>query len=135
MNKKELAYAIEVWIEYKLYEDCDLIELIQLFEHLKTTSANKEPSLDYIKQVVCEYFNIPVDYLDLKTNKRDFVEPRQAAHFIARKMTTNSLSIIGQKIGNKDHATILHSCKTISNLMETDKQFRHKIELIENRLK
>jgi chromosomal replication initiator protein len=45
------------------------------------------------------------------------------------------LATIGAHIGKMDHATVLHACKTVHNLIDTDKQFRVDIEEIEKRLK
>ena len=50
-------------------------------------------------------------------------------------MTKCSLAVIGNAIGNKDHATVLHACKTVNNLIETDKAFKQDLEEIEKRLK
>ncbi len=50
-------------------------------------------------------------------------------------MTKASLSSIGSIIGGKDHATVLHACKTVTNLIETDKQFRGQMEELEKKIK
>jgi len=55
--------------------------------------------------------------------------------YFSKSLTNNSLSAIGSKIGKKDHATVLHACKTISNLIETDKEFKSQIREIEAQLK
>ena len=52
------------------------------------------------------------------------VQARQLAMFFAKKYTKLSLANIGKYIGKRDHATVLHACKTVDNLNETDKQFR-----------
>jgi chromosomal replication initiator protein len=55
--------------------------------------------------------------------------------FFSKTLTKSSLASIGAQIGRKDHATVLHACKTVNNLIDTDKQFRHDVEEIEKRLK
>jgi chromosomal replication initiator protein len=63
------------------------------------------------------------------------VQARQVAMFFSKNLTKSSLATIGLQIGGKDHATVLHACKTVNNLIETDKQFKNQIEEIEKKLK
>ena len=97
--------------------------------------TQREISVDYIQKTVCEYFGLDVIALHSKTRKREIVQARQIAMFFSKSMTNSSLSTIGAKIGNKDHATVLHACKTINNLMETDKEFKSQIIEIESQIK
>lgn len=85
--------------------------------------TTRDLSIDYIQKVVCDYFGLPVDILYSKSRKREIVQARQLAMYFSKIHTKSSLSTIGQLCGNKDHATVLHACKTISNLIETDKRF------------
>jgi chromosomal replication initiator protein len=98
-------------------------------------NTRKEISIDYIQKVVCDYFNIPLNMIGSKTRKREIVQVRQIAMYFAKQLTKASLSSIGTKIGNKDHATVLHACKTVNNLIETDKRFKIDIEEISKKLK
>ena len=66
--------------------------------------------------------------LQSKTRKRHIVQARQLAMFFAKKYTKASLASIGSQIGKRDHATVLHACKTVDNLSSTDKQFRKFVE-------
>lgn len=88
-----------------------------------------------IKEKVGKYYNIPVEILDSNTRKREIVQARQIAMFFSKSLTKSSLSVIGSQIGDKDHATVLHACKTVNNLIDTDKKFRMQIDEIEGRLK
>lgn len=98
-------------------------------------NTKREISIDYIQKVVCDYFNMPVELLKSKTRKREIVQARQIAMFFAKSLTKSSLATIGHNIGGKDHATVLHACKTVNNLIDTDKRFRGYIEDIEKKLK
>ena len=98
-------------------------------------NTKREISIDYIQKVVCNYFNIGVDQLQSKTRKREIVQARQVAMFFSKSLTKSSLASIGTQIGGKDHATVLHACKTVNNLIETDKRFRLQIDEIEKKLK
>jgi chromosomal replication initiator protein len=98
-------------------------------------NTKREVSIDYIQKVVCNYFDVPVDSLQSKTRKREIVQARQVAMYFSKNLTKSSLATIGAQIGGKDHATVLHACKTVNNLVETDKQFKNQIEEIEKKLK
>ncbi|MFC2096268.1 chromosomal replication initiator protein DnaA [Bacteroidota bacterium] len=98
-------------------------------------NSKKEISVDYIQKVVCDYFSLSPDLLQSKTRKREIVQARQIAMYFSKSMTKSSLASIGALIGGKDHATVLHACKTVNNLMDTDKRFKSQIESIEKKLK
>ncbi|MGC9344656.1 MAG: helix-turn-helix domain-containing protein, partial [Bacteroidales bacterium] len=98
-------------------------------------NTKREISIDYIQKVVCNYFNIGVEQLQSKTRKREIVQARQVAMYFSKSLTKSSLATIGTQIGGKDHATVLHACKTVNNLIETDKRFRIQIDEIEKKLK
>lgn len=100
---------------------------------VKNTKA--EITIDYIQKIVCDYFNMPVDSLQSRTRKREVVQARQIAMYLSKNFTKSSLASIGSQIGSKDHATVLHACKTVVNLLDTDRQFKTDLEEIERRLK
>ena len=94
----------------------------------------KEVSVEYIINIVCEYFKISPEQLALNTRKRQVVQARQIAMYLAKKYSNASLAAIGQQCGKKDHATVHHACKTIANQLETDKQFKVMFADIEKRI-
>ena len=98
-------------------------------------NTSREISIDYIQKVVCDYFNIPVEMIHSKTRKREIVQARQLSMYFSKKHTKSSLASIGLHCGNKDHATVLHACRTVNNLVETDKQFRQFVEELDKRIK
>jgi len=97
-------------------------------------NTKKEVSIDYIQKVVSKYFEMDVTTLQSKTRKRHIVQARQLAMFFAKRMTKASLASIGSQIGSRDHATVLHACKTVDNLTETDKQFRKYVDELTKKL-
>ncbi|MBR1490714.1 MAG: chromosomal replication initiator protein DnaA [Bacteroidales bacterium] len=89
-------------------------------------------TIDLIVDTVCEYFNITRDILLSKSRKRQIVQARQIAMYECRNLIPNcSLSTIGAELGGKDHATVLHACTTVQDLMATDKAFRQYVSDIE----
>ena len=86
--------------------------------------SNTEISINYIQKTISEYFGISVDQLHSNSRKREIVQARQIAMYFSKRLTKLSLSSIGMQSGKKDHATVMHSCKTVLNLIETDKKFK-----------
>ncbi len=95
----------------------------------------KEVSVEQILDKVCVYFDVDQKMVSSKSRKREYAQARQISMFLSKKLTDQSFSRIGELIGKKDHATVLHACKTIKNLIEIDKNMRTQIEEIEKELK
>ena len=94
----------------------------------------KEQTVKSIRDLVCTTLNISAENLISNSRKREIVQARQIAMYFAKKYTKDSLTNIGNVIGKRNHATVLHACKTVQDLIETDKNFRRTIEEIENQL-
>lgn len=161
IEKKLYSYGAEMpkdVIEYLAYSITNNIRELEgaLVSLLAQSSFNKKPinlelakqiidkfvknntreiSIDYIQKVVCDYFDISLDSLNSKTRKREIVQARQLSMFFSKKLTKASLASIGLHCGNKDHATVLHACRTVNNLIETDKQFKVYVDELEKKIK
>ena len=105
------------------------------FENKIVNAMPLELSLEKIKEVVCGYFSVSEDSVASKSRVRDVANARHIAMYLSKQMTKKSLSEIGRVIGGRDHATVLHSCSVVNDLMETDKDFRSHVEEIERLLK
>lgn len=127
-----LPFSIQLEKRKTLYRVRILINKIKIENEVKNSNTL---SIDYILIVVCDYFNLSPEMIHAKTRKREIVKARQIAHYFSKSLTKSSLATIGAKIGGKDHATVLHSCKTVNNLFDTDKRYRFQIEEIEKKLK
>ncbi len=90
-------------------------------------SSSKEITIDAIQKMVCEYFDVPYDKLLQKTRKREIVQARQITMFLAKAFTKNSLKTIGEHFGGRDHTTVIHSCQTVKDLMDTDSLFKESV--------
>jgi len=94
----------------------------------------KEITIEHIIEVVCAEMNIDRERMNSSERTREVAIARQLAMYLAKKHTKQPLTNIGAAIGGRNHATVLHSCKTISNLMDTEKLFRQQVEHIEKQL-
>ncbi len=87
----------------------------------------KEINIETIQQMVCDYYDISIENLVSSKRTRNFTVPRQVAMYLSKKFTDNSLKSIGNYFGGRDHTTVIHSCRTIKDLMDTDESFREKV--------
>ena len=110
------------------------LELAQELIDKIVTDSQSEISISRIQDAVCEYFNLPHDAILAKTRKREIVQARQIAMYLSRSLTKVSLASIGAQIGGKDHATVLHACNTVCDLIDTDRTFRQYVTDIEKML-
>ena len=110
LNKKEI--------------DLDLAKKV-LKNFVKTSS--KEITIDAIQKMVCDYFDVPYEKLLQKTRKREIVQARQITMYLAKTFTKNSLKTIGEHFGGRDHTTVIHSCQTVKDLMDTDTMFKESV--------
>lgn len=134
-NIRELEGAlISLIAQSSLNKKSITLELAKQMIDKFVKNTAREVSIDYIQKVVCDYFDLPIELLKSKTRKREIVQARQIAMFFAKKMTKSSLANIGLHCGGKDHATVLHACRTVNNLQETDKHFRKYLDDLEKKL-
>lgn len=111
------------------------LELTQRIVRKVVKSESKSITVDDIINVVCKHFSLDTATIHTKSRKREVVQARQIAMFLAKSYTDFSTAKIGALIGHKDHATVLHACKTIKELREVDKTFRAEIDDIQASLK
>ncbi len=91
----------------------------------------KEITIEHIIEVVCQHLNLDRERFNSSERTREIAQARQVAMYLAHEHTKAPLTAIGSAIGGRNHATVLHSCKAVSNLMETDKMFRMQVETIQ----
>jgi len=134
-NVRELEGAIISLIAQSSFNKKEItLSLAKIIVEKFVKNIKKEVTIDQIQNVVSKYFQMDVEALHSKTRRRHVVQARQLAMFFAKKYTTHSLQNIGLQIGKRDHATVLHACRTVGNLVETDKQFRKFVEDINKKL-
>lgn len=75
-------------------------------------------------EAVCAFYNVPLSDIEGSSRKRKFAYPRQMAMYLSRTETDASLPEIGEKLGNRDHTTILYGYEKIQGLLETDADVR-----------
>ena len=99
------------------------------------TGRQMNISIDYITQIVCEYFEVDENKVREKNRKKEVVLARQVAMFLSKKLTKSSLKTIGLHFGGRDHSTVIHAYNSVEKSLSNDKtkgivdSLRNKIEL------
>lgn len=95
-------------------------------ESLKDLLAlqDKQVSIENIQRTVAEYFKIKISDLHSKRRSRSIARPRQVAMALAKELTQHSLPEIGDAFGGRDHTTVLHACRKVKELRETNQDIR-----------
>ncbi|MEF9924342.1 MAG: DnaA/Hda family protein, partial [Muribaculaceae bacterium] len=96
--------------------------------------SKRQVNFEYITEVVSSYFNIDSDKIFGKSRKREISDARQVVMFLAKKFTKFSSTTIGLKL-SRNHATVLHACKTIEERLSIDKTLQGDLQKIESELK
>ena len=107
------------------------IELAKRVIGKTVKQEKKQITLEKIQNVVSNYFSIELKEIHSKSRKREIVQARQVAMFLSKKYTDYSYSHIGNLVGKRDHATVLHACRSIQNNLDIDKSFRLTMKDIE----
>jgi chromosomal replication initiator protein len=100
------------------------IELIK--ESLKDLLAlqDRQVSMDNIQRTAAEYYKIKVADMMSRRRSRSVARPRQMAMALSKELTNHSLPEIGDSFGGRDHTTVLHACRKIKELRETNSDIR-----------
>ena len=132
-NFRELEGALISVAAYSaLSKEANSVELASRVTRKIVGPDKGHVTIDKVQKTVCEYFNITRESLLSMSRKRQIVQARQISMFLSRNLMPNcSLSTIGAETGGKDHATVLHACATVTDLMATDKTFKKYVNDLE----
>lgn len=135
-NVRELEGALNRIEAYaRFHKRAITIELAK--EALKDLLAaqNKQVSIENIQKTVAEFYRIKIVDLLSKKRSRVIARPRQIAMTLARELTQLSLPEIGNAFGGRDHSTVLHACKTIESLRNSDSALSADFSLLNQTLR
>ena len=131
-NVREMeGFLISLIAQSSLNRKAITISLAKQMVERFVNSSNHEITINYIINTVCEEMGTSRSDFFTSSRKRNVVQARQLSMYFAKKYTKASLNVIGEQCGGKDHATVIHSLKTVANLLDTDKDFRAVADAIE----
>lgn len=100
---------------------------IQVFDEEKL-------SVESIEEEVCRYYHLDKNTLHSRSKKQEVARARQVAMFLSKKHTDKSYAYIGEVMGNRNHATVIHACKLVEQSLDLDKALHNDVQKIESAL-
>lgn len=136
-NVRDLESALQNILGYEelIGQEPNLDNVKNLLRDLLSSSYAENISLDIIKKVIADEYQISVADLTGKKRDKKFVIPRQIAIYIAREITEISFMELGREMGGKDHSTIMHAYNTISEKIKFDPSLESRIQLFIREIK
>ena len=130
-NVRELEGALKRVLAYASFHAAD-ITLAVAKEALRDLIAvqNRQVSIENIQKTVADYYKIRIADMQSKKRSRAIARPRQVAMALSKELTELSLPEIGNRFGGRDHTTVLHACRQISQLRETNPEISHDVNFL-----
>lgn len=116
--------------------DSQEIDLVLAKKTVKEIATGRQVniSIDYITQIVCEYFEVDENKLREKNRKKEIVLARQIAMFLSKKLTKSSLKTIGLHFGGRDHSTVIHAYNSVDQMVSDDNSTKDIVDSIRNKI-
>ncbi|MDP6208088.1 MAG: helix-turn-helix domain-containing protein, partial [Roseibacillus sp.] len=105
-----------------------------LLRDILREEAAAKVTIDTIQKMVADYYDIRVADMTSRRRPAKIAFPRQIAMYLSRKLTGGSLVEIGEAFGGRDHGTVIHACKKVEQMMQTDDQVRQTVAALGARL-
>lgn len=135
-NVRRLEGALMRVASYGSLSDRELTrEVIEnLLRDIFQEQAKRAVTIDQIQRKVAEQFDVRLADMTSKRRPANIAFPRQIAMYLARELTSTSLSDIGDAFGGKDHGTVMHAVKLVKKRMTEDEKTRHVIQMLDSQL-
>jgi chromosomal replication initiator protein len=106
-------------------------------EVLKNIIQEREPvfSVESIQKTVADFYKISIPDLKSPRRTKNLAHPRHVAMYLCKKITRSSFPEIGAKFGGKDHTTVMHACRKIESLLETNLRLQEEISILEKTIR
>ncbi|MDD2947310.1 MAG: chromosomal replication initiator protein DnaA [Rugosibacter sp.] len=135
-NVRELEGALNRVIAYAGFHGKEItLEVAKDALRDIINSTNRQISLDQIQKIVSDFYKIKVTELHSKKRTRAIARPRQIAMWLARELTAHSLPEIGDFFGGRDHTTVIHACRTISESKLNNQEINNHLQVLLQTLK
>ena len=135
-NVRELEGALNKLLAYhNLCNETITMDIAQKeLQNIITPDKPREITPQLIIEVVTEHFNISMDQMISRSRSSDIAKPRQIAMFLCKTMTDSSLDVIGSFLGGRDHSTIIHGIKKISDEYDANENTKTLIDTIKKKI-
>ncbi len=134
-NVRELEGALHKLLAYSRFQNSHItLEMAKIALRDVISGPRGVLSIEMIQKVVADYYKVKVSDLYGKRRLASFVLPRQVAMFLCKELTQKSLPDIGESFGGRDHTTVLHSVRKITQEKQDNPQLNHQIHVIQQTL-
>lgn len=135
-NIRELEGALTRIVAYSSLTNREInVDLSsEALKDIISSSRPKQITVNLIKDVVSQYYNIRTEEFNSKRRTRSISFPRQIAMFLSRELTDLSLPKIGEEFGGRDHTTVIHAYEKIMKDINNDSDFANKVEQIKKEI-
>lgn len=135
-NVRELEGALKKVLAYARFHNREItLELAREALRDLLAAFNRQITFELVQKTVCDYYKIKLAELLSKKRTRNIARPRQVAMYLTKELTPASLPAIGDAFGGRDHTTVLHACRTITELRLNDQQLNHDLHVLVQVLK
>ncbi|MBL8382181.1 MAG: chromosomal replication initiator protein DnaA [Burkholderiales bacterium] len=135
-NVRELEGALRKLVAYSKFHARDItLELARDALRDLLRVQNRAISLENIQKTVADFYRVKVPELFSKKRTADLVKPRQIAMYFAKELTSLSLPEIGESFGGRDHTTVLHAVRKITEARKSDSQLNHELHVLDQIIK
>ena len=135
-NIRELEGALNKLLAFSNLEHTEITMDIAVRELQNIISPDKprEITPQLVIEIVAEHFNISTAQMISKNRSSEIARPRQIAMYLCKNMTNSSLEMIGAILGGRDHSTIIHGIRKITEDYEKNEDFHHLLETIKKKI-
>jgi chromosomal replication initiator protein len=125
-NVRELEGSLKRVIAFSRFHEKPItLELVKEALRDLIASTSRIVSIENIQKTVADFYKIKVADMFSKKRTRNLARPRQIAMALAKELTNQSLPEIGESFGGRDHTTVIHACRKVAELRETDAGIGH----------
>ncbi len=124
-NVRELEGALKRVVATAMFTNRPItIELVKVSLKDVIAMSDRQVGIENIQRTVADYYKIRMADMHSKKRSRSVARPRQVAMALAKELTNHSLPEIGDSFGGRDHTTVLHACRKIEELKESNREIR-----------
>ncbi|MDO6386607.1 MULTISPECIES: chromosomal replication initiator protein DnaA [Uliginosibacterium] len=135
-NVRELEGALKKVVAYARFHGREIsLELAREALRDLLAAHNRQITFELIQKTVADFYKIKLAELLSKKRTRNIARPRQIAMYLAKELTPASLPAIGDAFGGRDHTTVLHACRTVTELRLGDQQLNHDLHVLTQTLR
>ena len=138
-NVRELEGALQQVIAYQQFQPSAAKEItIDIAKHVlrdQFSVNNNLVTIENIQKTVADYYNIKVAEMHSKRRPANIARPRQIAMYLTKELTQHSLPEIGANFGGRDHTTVMHAVRKISQERQGNAELNHEIHVLEQMIK